>query len=94
VEHKATIDNQAVELYRWDPGQIVVKKGETIRLHLHGFHGKEHHFSIPEFQITGMLKKGEVKTVEFRAKRVGTFEIICHSHQTPPMIGYITVVSS
>jgi nitrosocyanin len=98
VEYKATINNQPVEVYRWDPGQIVVKKGETIRLHLHGFHGSEHHFSIPEFQISGTLKKGELKTVQFRAKRIGTFEIICHTHQTPhlhgPMIGYITVVSS
>lgn len=96
VEYKATINGQEAEAYRWDPGTIVIQKGETVRLHLHGFHGKEHHFSIPAFKVKGTVKKGEVTAVEITPKRTGTFELICHNHLSHhthgPMIGYISVV--
>ncbi|MFC4548511.1 cupredoxin domain-containing protein [Paenactinomyces guangxiensis] len=86
-----------VEAYRWDPGTIVVQKGESIRLHLHGLHGKVHRFSSPGLNIKGMVKKGEITTVTFQPNRNGTFELICHDHLTPethgPMIGYITVIN-
>ncbi|SFJ22651.1 cupredoxin domain-containing protein [Thermoflavimicrobium dichotomicum] len=97
VEYKTKINGQEAEVYRWDPGQIIVKKGETVALHLHGFHGKEHAFSIPKLQIKGKVKKGETTTVTFQAKEPGTYELICHNHYTHqqhgPMIGYITVVN-
>lgn len=97
VEYKATINGKEAEAYRWDPGTIVLYKGEKVRLHLHGFHGKEHYFSIPAFNMKGTVKKGQVTTVEFQPDRTGTFELICHNHSTPaahgPMIGYITVIN-
>ncbi|PRZ13523.1 Cupredoxin-like domain-containing protein [Laceyella sediminis] len=98
VEHEANHGGKEVEVYRFDPGFITVVKGEKIRLHIHGFHGKKHHFSIPSFQVNSEVAKGEVTTVEFIPDKVGTFEIICHDHLSPqhegPMIGYITVVPS
>jgi heme/copper-type cytochrome/quinol oxidase subunit 2 len=97
VEYKAQVNDNEMEAYRWDPGTIVLYKGETVRLHLHGFHGKEHNFSIPAFNMKGTVKKGQVTTVEFQPDRTGTFELICHNHLTPaahgPMIGYITVIN-
>ncbi len=96
IEHNATINGQKAEVYRWDPGQIVVKKGETVSLHIHGFHGKEHIFSIPKLNIKGKVHKGMTTTVTFSADQPGTYELICHNHFTSqqhgPMIGYITVI--
>ncbi|MFC7441702.1 cupredoxin domain-containing protein [Laceyella putida] len=98
VEYKANHAGKEVEVYRFDPGFVTVAKGEKIRFHIHGFHGKEHHFSIPSFHVKSTVKKGEVTTVEFTPDKTGTFEIICHNHMTDqhegPMIGYITVVPS
>jgi plastocyanin len=96
VEYKAKINGKEAEVYRFDPGQVIIQKGETIALHIHGFHGKEHHFSIPKLNIQGIVQKGKTSVVTFQAKQVGTFELICHNHYTTqqqgPMIGYITVV--
>ncbi|SEN79276.1 cupredoxin domain-containing protein [Lihuaxuella thermophila] len=97
VEYNAKMNDKKAEAYRWDPGTIVLHKGESVRLHIHGFHGKEHPFSIPAFHLKGTVKKGQVTTVEFQPDRTGTFELICHNHLTSaahgPMIGYITVVN-
>lgn len=98
VEHQANHNGNKVEVYRFDPGAITVVKGEKIRLHIHGFHGKEHHFSIPAFHVENTVTKGRVSIIEFVPHQTGTFEIICHNHLTEqregPMIGYITVVPS
>jgi heme/copper-type cytochrome/quinol oxidase subunit 2 len=97
VEYKTTQAGKEVDVYRFDPGTIVVVKGEKIRLHIHGFNGKVHHFSLPQFGINGSVQKGKVATAEFEAKQTGTFELICHDHrsesQKGPMIAYVTVVN-
>lgn len=96
VEHEGKWNGQKVETYRWDPGTLIVKKGERTRLHLHGFNGDAHSFTIPEFQVKGTVKKGQVTSVEFTPNREGTFELICLNHgnidQKGPMIAYITVI--
>lgn len=96
LEFKTKINGQEKELYRWDPGTIVVKQGEKIRLHLHGFHGKEHSFSITGYPIKESIRKGETVSILFEADKPGMFELICHTHQTKdqhgPMIGYIVVL--
>ncbi|MGA9173893.1 MAG: cupredoxin domain-containing protein [Thermoactinomyces sp.] len=97
VEYKALQSGKEKEVYRFDPGSIIVMKGERIRLHIHGLNGKIHHFSIPELNVAGTVEKGKVSTIEFEADRTGTFELICHDHMTEshegPMIGYVTVVN-
>ncbi|SHF31603.1 Cupredoxin-like domain-containing protein [Seinonella peptonophila] len=96
--HLFTVEfkSHGTEVYRWDPGTIVVKKEQPVRLHLHGLNGAQHHFSIPDTQVRGVVQKGQVTTVEFTPTREGTYPLICHNHQNAttqgPMIGYIQVV--
>ncbi|MBA4544072.1 MULTISPECIES: cupredoxin domain-containing protein [Thermoactinomyces] len=96
VEYKTLLSGKEKEVYRFDPGTVIVMKGEKIRLHIHGLNGKVHHFSIPELKVAGSVEKGKIATLEFTADRTGTFELICHDHITEthegPMIGYVTVV--
>lgn len=98
VEYQSQINGKKQEVYRFDPGTIVVQQGERIRLHLHGFHGKEHSFSLPAWNIHGKIQKGKVTTITFPANKLGTFELICHNHATKdthgPMVSYITIVKS
>ncbi|MUT67633.1 cupredoxin domain-containing protein [Paenibacillus sp. NEAU-GSW1] len=96
VEFKTSMSGgKEQELYRWDPGNISVQKGETIELCLNGFQGKSHPFVIEGLGIKGEVKKGETTVVRFTADRVGTYPIICLSHtdmrHSGPMIGYIVV---
>ncbi len=98
VEYQIQSTSTKKEVYRFDPGTLVVHQGERIRLHIHGFHGKEHHFRIPAFQIQGKVKKGETTTVTFTPQQLGTYELICDNHASTssfgPMITYITVIPS
>lgn len=96
VEYKSKLDGVEKEVYRFDPGSIVVRQGEQVRLHLHGFHGKLHHINIPALKQHTQVTKGNVATLSFTADRLGTFEMICQNHASTktegPMIGYISVV--
>ena len=40
----------------------------------------QHGFSIPAYNIAEIVKRGETKTVEFKADKDGIFPIICQLH--------------
>ena len=86
---------QEREVYRWDPGTIVVQQGDRVRLNIHGLNGDKHPFLIEGLGIQGEVAKGEVKTVEFVAKEKGVHKLVCLAHTDSknegPMIGYIVV---
>lgn len=95
-EFKATLPNgQKIEAYRWDPGTIVVQKGEKVNLVISGVNGAEHPFSIEGTDIKGVVKKGEDTVVPLQFKEEGIYRLICHTHHTKdkngPMIAYIYV---
>ncbi|XEC93593.1 cupredoxin domain-containing protein [Paenibacillus tarimensis] len=95
-EYKTTTkDGKEFEVYRWDPGTIVVKQGEQIQLNITGVNGLSHPFVIEGLNIKGEVQKGETTIVRFTAKQPGTYPIICLTHtdinQGGPMVGYITV---
>jgi heme/copper-type cytochrome/quinol oxidase subunit 2 len=96
VEYKSEVNGREIEVYRWDPGSIVVNKGDRVNLILHGIHGKVHNFSLKEFGVSGVVQKGEKTRVSFTADKPGTYQLICHDHGTVenngPMIAYITVL--
>ena len=52
-----TGDGTTIEAYRWDPGTIVVKKGERIHLSLYGVNGESHPFIIEGLNVKGEVKK-------------------------------------
>jgi len=90
-----TPDGKEIEAYRWDPGTIVVQKGETVHLHILGVNGESHPFMIEGLNIRGEVQKGKETVVSFKADKEGTYRIVCQSHQDiahqGPMIGYIVV---
>lgn len=96
VEYKAKWNGKEKEVYRFDPGSLVVNRGEKIRLIFHGFHGKEHHLSIPAFHLKGTVKKGKETIFTLTPDQTGVFDILCHNHLTPeqngPMIMQLAVI--
>src|SRR5881396_2051948 len=77
----------------WLPGTIVVKKGSKVTLKLINnvpADPKEHGFAIPVYNIAETVVRGEPKTVEFTADKVGIFPITCHLH--PAHVGGQLVV--
>lgn len=98
TEYKTKLNGEEIEVYRWDPGTLVVQEGDRVNLVLHGIQGKSHRFSLKEFGIEGMVKKGEQTRVRFTADRPGTYELICHDHPSSeshgPMVAYLTVLKN
>lgn len=96
VEYKGkTPEGKEIEVYRWDPGEVHVKKGEQIKLSLYGVNGKSHPFVIEGLNIQGEVKQGEETVVSFKADKEGMYRIVCWTHADHahhgPMIGYIVV---
>lgn len=65
----------------FDPGLIVVNKGERIRLIVtaedvpHGFEIEG--YPIPEYDVNTKIRPGFPMTIEFTAEEVGVWEIVC-----------------
>lgn len=97
TEFKTTTeDGKELESYRWDPGTIVVREGETVELVMFGINGDRHPFVIEGTRLTGEVRKGKETVIRFKANRKGTYRILCSSHhdkeENGPMIGYIEVI--
>jgi nitrosocyanin len=77
----------------WTPATLTVKKGTKVTLKLINnvpSEPLEHGFAIPAYKIAEVVKKGEPKTVEFVADKVGVYQIVCHLH--PAHVGGELVV--
>lgn len=95
-EFKSTTeDGKEIEAYRWDPGTIVLEKGEKVLLKILGVNGKEHPFIIEGTELKGVVKKGAETEVPLQFEKEGTYRLICLSHPSAehngPMIAYIVV---
>ncbi|EXX84873.1 hypothetical protein BG53_10220 [Paenibacillus darwinianus] len=88
-------DGKEIEAYRWDPGTIIVPRGETVQLNITGVNGASHPFVIEGLGVRDEVKKGQTTIVTFVAKKPGIYPIICLTHTVPaqggPMVGYIVV---
>lgn len=86
-----------IERYAFDPGFLVVNKGDRVTLRIHTLKGDKHIVEVPAFG-TGetQILRGEEKAVTFVANKAGVFEIRCNNHKGPekegPMVGYLYVV--
>jgi plastocyanin len=91
----STEDGKEIEAYRWDPGIIVVPKGQDITISIYGVNGKEHPFYIEGTDYKGTVQKGKETILKARFDQEGTYRLICLAHSTieknGPMIGYIVV---
>ena len=77
----------------WLPGTVVATKGQTVRLTLINkvqSDPDQHGFSIPAFNVAEVVKRGETKTVTFKADKAGVFPMVCQLH--PAHVGGQLVV--
>lgn len=77
--------------YRWEPGQIVVFRGDEVTLQIFGVNGAEHPSTIEGYDKSFNVKRGQLTTVIFTADKAGVFRIICQAH-LPSMIGQLVVL--
>jgi heme/copper-type cytochrome/quinol oxidase subunit 2 len=95
-EFKAVSDSGVqLESYRWDPGTVVVRKGEAVELRISGINGQSHPFVIEGLNISGEVHKGKTTVIHFTPKEAGIYPIVCQTHDVPknggPMVGYLVV---
>jgi heme/copper-type cytochrome/quinol oxidase subunit 2 len=95
-EFKSTSDSGTIlESYRWDPGTVVIRKGEQVELRISGINGQTHPFVIEGLNISGEVNKGKTTIIRFTPKDAGIYPIICQTHDVPknggPMVGYLVV---
>ncbi len=67
----------------WLPSTIVVDQGDKVKLVLKNqVPGAEnqHGFSIPGYNITEVVTRGEPKTITFVADKTGVFPFVCQLH--------------
>lgn len=79
--------------FKFDPTEITVKKGDTVRIVFTNSDGM-HDFVIDEFDArTQVLKDSESETIEFVANEAGTFEYYCSvgDHRAMGMVGNLIV---
>ena len=79
--------------FTFDPAEITVKKGDTVRI---VFNNKEgfHDWVLDEFNAkTKQLDAGGSETIEFVADQAGTFEYYCSvgQHRQMGMVGNLIV---
>lgn len=80
-----------VSAYAWSPSIIVVYQGDQVTLQIIGINGALHASYIEGYVDKFEVKRGQLTTVEFTADKVGTFKIVCSTHQ-PNMVGYLIVL--
>jgi nitrosocyanin len=67
----------------WLPSTLIVHQGEKVVLTLkNDIPGAEdrHGFSLPAYNITEVIQRGQPKTVTFVATREGVFPYLCQLH--------------
>lgn len=80
-------------MYYFDPKEIRVKKGDTVKIILTNTEGM-HDFVLDEFGVkTKTIKAGETDSVTFVADKMGTFEYYCSvgTHRAMGMKGNLIV---
>ncbi|GAX91928.1 cupredoxin domain-containing protein [Effusibacillus lacus] len=87
---------QIIEGYRWDPGTIVVRQGDSVVFEFYGVKGESHPFVIEGYNLKGNVVRGKVETVSFKADKPGTFKILCLTHPDykshGPMVANLVVM--
>jgi len=69
-----------VETYRWDPGTLVVNQGDIVTLEIIGINGKEHPITIEGYNLSDVVKRGQITRMTFTADKPGIFKIKCGIH--------------
>lgn len=84
-----------VESYRFEPGFVVVRKGERVTLEIVGINGALHDASLlaPSGAKTDVvITRGRMTLVKFRPTQVGIWQLVCRTHP-PGMTADILVIA-
>jgi plastocyanin len=86
-----------IERYVFNPGFIVVDKGDTVVLKIHDIKGSKHQVEIRALGVPEtLITRGQMKTIRFVADKAGTFKMVCNNHvdrtKEGPMHMYIYVL--
>ncbi|MGA7870221.1 MAG: cupredoxin domain-containing protein [Candidatus Binatus sp.] len=77
----------------WLPSVIAVEQGDKVKLTLENLvpgASNQHGFTIPAYNITEVVTRGEPKTVTFVADKPGVYQYFCQLH--PAHIGGSLIV--
>jgi hypothetical protein len=80
-----------VEVYVWQPSQIIVNQGDEVTLEFVGINGRSHPVTISGYGKSFNLKRGHVQRVTFTADKAGIFRFNCGAHM-PSMTGELVVM--
>jgi nitrosocyanin len=67
----------------WLPSVIAVEQGDKVKLTLKNLvpgAENQHGFSIPAYNVTEVVTRGEPKTITFVADKAGVFPYLCQLH--------------
>ena len=83
--------------YTYDPGFLLVNKGDTVVLTIHNLKGDHHIVDLPAFDIKEVkIVRGEERKFTFKADKAGLFKIDCKNHvgaeKEGPMVAYLLVL--
>jgi Cupredoxin-like domain len=81
-----------VEVYLWQPSQIIVNEGDEVTLEFVGINSRSHPVTISGYEKTFVLKRGHVHRVTFVADKAGVFPFVCATHR-PSMTGELVVLA-
>jgi len=79
--------------FSFDPSQITVNEGDTVRVTFRNTGTIIHNWGLPEFGRTSTIGGGQTDTIEFVADQTGTFNFWCSvsGHRGRGMEGQITI---
>jgi hypothetical protein len=82
-----------VETYRFEPSTVVVNQGDIVTLEIVGINGKEHPITVEGYDVTGVVRRGEITRITFTADQAGIFRITCAAH-APTMVADLIVLNN
>ena len=82
-----------VRTFTFMPSQMIVFKGDKVRLHFIGVQGMSHPIHVEGEMVDEKftVKRGQIKTIEFVASKAGQVEIECYKH-LPSMTAHVLIL--
>ncbi|MBO8142425.1 MAG: cupredoxin domain-containing protein [Firmicutes bacterium] len=80
--------------YAFDPEEITVNRGDTVKIVFRNTGTIEHDWSIPDWDVgTAVVAPGQEATLEFQARRAGSIQFVCTvpGHRELGMVGTLQV---
>lgn len=88
-----TITIKGSDDFKFDPQEITVNKGDTVKLVLENTGATVHDLEIKNFKVHIIAEPGKSAEAQFTASQAGTFDIVCiqPGHKEAGMTGKLIV---